>query len=74
MLGYSLQGMGLLTYHKYTPEDDEADDVHGCRSRSESLGKGGENDDDQLESIHLLSAHDIGHRTEAKLADNSTTL
>ena len=36
------------------------------------MGEGGEDDDDQFESVHLLASDDIGEISEAKLADDSS--
>ncbi len=60
------------SYHDDTPEDDDANDVHGRRRGCESLGEGREDDHDQLEAVHALTADDISQGTEAELADDGT--
>jgi hypothetical protein len=64
--------MGQETYHENAPEDDDADDVHGRRGRRQGLGKGGKDNENQFEAVHLLAADDISQGAEAELADNST--
>jgi hypothetical protein len=46
----------LSTHQDDSPENHQTDNVSGWTSTGERLGDGSENDDDQLETIHFLSA------------------
>ena len=59
--------------HEHTPEDDEADDGHGGRSGRERLREGGEDDEDELESVHLLPTDEIRENPEADLTDDRSS-
>lgn len=59
--------------HEYAPEDEDPNDVDGRRLCGECLGESGENDDDQFQSIHLLSSHNICEETKSELTNNSTS-
>lgn len=56
--------------HHDTPEDDQTDHGHGGRGGGQGLRKGGEDDEDQLEPVHLLPPDQIGQNTEADLTDD----
>ena len=59
--------------HEYAPKDDEPNDGHGWRVGAQSLGESGEDDDDQLESVHPLPTDDVGESTEADLANDCSS-
>ena len=59
-------------YLKNAPEDDHSNNVHRRRRGCQGLGKGGEDDHDQLEAVHALAADNIGESAEAELADDGT--
>lgn len=58
--------------HKYTPEDDSADERKARTSSSQGLGHGSEDDEDEFESIHLFTTNDISENTEADLTNDGT--
>lgn len=66
-------GLSLVAYHEYTPEDNEAGDGDGGRWRGKSLSQGCKDDDDQFQSVHLLTTNDICEITEAKLTQDGAS-
>ena len=59
--------------HENTPEDDDTDDVDSWRVCGESLGESCEDDDDQFETVHLLTSDNIGEETKTKLTNDGTS-
>ena len=64
--------MSVDCFRKDLPEDDEANDRHARRGGGEGLSECCEDYEDQLKTIHPLSADHIGQPTEANLTDDST--
>ena len=64
--------MQLTNTHQHTPEDDETDDGCSGTGTNERLSKCGNDDEDQLKTVHLLATNDISESTEAYLANNGT--
>lgn len=56
--------------HQHTPENDDADDREGWSIRGERLSESGEDDQDELQTVHLLAADHVCKPSEAKLADD----
>lgn len=61
------------THHENTPEDDQTDNGDGWRWRRESLSESCKDDEDQLETIHLLTSNDIGEVSKTQLPENGST-
>ena len=59
--------------HHHTPEDQKTNDRHRWRGSGQGLSQGAEDDEDQLQSVHLLPANEIGKDTEANLSQDGTT-
>ena len=59
--------------HHHTPEDDDTDNRSGSRSRGQSLGESGEDDQNELKTVHLLAANDVGQPAETELTEDSAT-
>ena len=56
--------------HEHTPEDDDADDGDGGRVGGERLGEGGEDDEEEFDPVHPLTANHVGEPTETQLTDD----
>jgi hypothetical protein len=63
----------LSTYHKHTPEDDQSNDGDRAGGRRESLGESGEDNDDQLKTVHLLTTDNICKITETELTKDGSS-
>lgn len=63
----------MIAYHNHTPEDEKTDDGGSRGWGGQRLGEGCKDDDDQLKSVHTLTADNIGEVTETKLTENSST-
>jgi hypothetical protein len=63
---------GRTDAHQHTPKDDEAD--NGCAGPrpNERLREGCDDDEDELEAVHLLAADNICERAEAHLANDGS--
>nr|POE48707.1 hypothetical protein CFP56_38803 [Quercus suber] len=59
--------------HEHTPEDDDTDDGDGGRVGGQRLGEGGEDDEDELETVHALTTDDVGQRAKTDLPQDGST-
>lgn len=59
--------------HEHTPEDDGTSNRESSGVRSESLCDSAKDDDDQLETVHLLATNDISEETESKLTNDGAS-
>jgi hypothetical protein len=57
--------------HKDTPEDDEADNRRPGTGTSQGLSESCDNDENQLKTVHLLAANNIGQSAESELTNDS---
>jgi len=57
--------------HNETPYNEDTDDVNSRGLTRESLAKSGNDDDDELNTIHPLSTDDISQPTEQELTNQS---
>jgi hypothetical protein len=62
----------LTNTHEDTPEDNESDDRNTGTATNERLSESCNNDQNQLETVHLLATDDISEGTEADLTNNGT--
>jgi hypothetical protein len=70
-LALAERGVGKCTdAHQDTPENDEADDRSARAGTNERLSEGGNDDENQLEPVHLLAANNVGEGAKADLADD----
>ena len=56
--------------HQHAPEYDYADNRDGRRVGGKGLSQGGEDDDDELQTVHSFAADDISQDPEADLTDD----
>jgi hypothetical protein len=61
------------TYHQYTPEDNKTNDRHSRRWRGKRLSESSEDNDHQLQTVHLLTTNHICEVSESELTKNRTT-
>ena len=59
--------------HQYTPENEYTNDGHSRRIGGDGLSERGEDDQDELETVHLLAAHHVGEPPKTKLSNNGAT-
>ena len=58
--------------HEDTPEDQDTGDGESRRGGGKDLGKRGEDDEDELETVHLLTTDNIGKETKTELTNDGT--
>jgi hypothetical protein len=60
----------ILTAHEDTPEDDGSNDRHSRRVGRKRLSNGGEDDQDEFQTVHLLAANHVCKVTETELSND----
>lgn len=65
-------GERLTDSHNHTPEDYGSNNVDGWALSEKGLGDGSNDDEDQLDTVHLLSAEDISEGSEAELSNDGS--
>jgi hypothetical protein len=58
--------------HEDTPENDESNDRSSGAGTNKSLSESGDDDEDELQTVHLLSSHDVGQSSKAKLSNDGS--
>jgi hypothetical protein len=62
----------LTDTHEHTPEDDETNNRGAGTGAHEGLGERSNDDEDQLKTVHLLAANNVGEGSESDLTEDSS--